>query len=72
MEEEQRKAPLMPYSKGEIADMYGISMKSLETWLAAIDQQLGPRIGRYYSLIQVEIIFGRYGRPSIPGSNRPK
>lgn len=51
------------YSKGELADLYQISMKSLKNWLDFIEDQLGPRIGRFYSPRQVEIIFKEYGIP---------
>jgi len=63
MEQKEAKPQIIKaYSKGEIALLYGISMKSLETWLNHLEE-LGPRIGRFYSPRQIEIIFTQYGVP---------
>jgi len=51
------------YSKGELAELYNISAKSLQTWLDHIEEQTGPRVGRFYSPKQVEMIFKEYGIP---------
>jgi transposase len=56
---------LRAYSKTEIAELYKISMKGLSTWLAPLKEELGPRVGRFYSPKQVEIIFREYGIPKM-------
>jgi len=56
---------LKAYSKSEVADLYKISTKSLKTWLDPLEDELGPRIGRFYSPKQIEIIFKKYGIPKV-------
>ena len=56
---------LRAYSKTEIAKLYKISMKGLTRWLAPLKEELGPRVGRFYSPKQVEIIFREYGIPKL-------
>ncbi len=56
---------LKAYSKTEVADLYEISTKTLKTWLTPLEKELGPRIGRFYSPRQIEIIFKEYGIPKL-------
>lgn len=56
---------LKAYSKKEVAELYKISGKSLKTWLEPFQQELGPRVGRFYSPRQMKIIFEHLGIPEI-------
>jgi len=72
MKEQVLAAPsiqVKAYSKTEIAELYKLSMKSITKWLAQIEKELGPRIGRFYSPKQVEIIFKEYGIPKVMHDN---
>ncbi|MES2514708.1 MAG: hypothetical protein V4580_11215 [Bacteroidota bacterium] len=51
------------YSKTELAVMYNISAKSLQSWLKTVEKELGPRIGRFYTPKQVKRIFEEFGAP---------
>ena len=54
---------LKPYSVKEIAELYSISLKTLKKWLAPFVNEIGEKRGRYYTVLQVEIIFTKLGVP---------
>ena len=56
---------LRAYSKKEVAGLYKMSNKSLTKWLKLLEDELGPRVGHYYSPKQMEIIFREYGIPKM-------
>ena len=45
----------------ELAAYYGISTKTLKRRMAAFAEELGPRIGNYYSVFQVATIVKHLG-----------
>lgn len=55
--------PLKPYSKKELCALYGISDKTLIKWLQPFADEIGERIGRFYNIVQVRIIFKKLGIP---------
>ncbi len=59
------KIQLKAYSKKEVAELYEISAKSLQTWLTPFEKELGPRVGRFYSPRQMKIIFEKLGIPEV-------
>jgi len=56
------------YSHQELADLYGVSWRTLQRWLELHQKAIGEKKGRYYTSEQVEIIFTRIGWPSGRGS----
>ena len=54
---------LKPYNIKELAELYGMSKKTIRTWLRPHAQEIGPRQGRYYTILQVKIIFEKIGMP---------
>lgn len=52
-----------PYCNTELADMYGVCRRTFASWLLPFQAELGERIGRYYSSLQVQLIFERLGTP---------
>lgn len=55
---------LKPYSKQELADLYGIGIKTFKKWLQPFKHEIGLQCGRYYTVLQVRIIFRRLGLPN--------
>ena len=51
------------YTITELAGLYGISLKTLRTWLSPHQERIGPRLGRYYTVLQVRRIFECLGQP---------
>jgi transposase len=54
---------IKPCTITELAEMYGISVKTLRTWLKPHQDVIGKRVGWYYTTLQVRIIFERLGYP---------
>jgi len=52
-----------PYTKKELAGLYGISIKTLRTWLRPHLHLIGEPPGRYYTVRQVRLIFECLGEP---------
>lgn len=52
-----------PYSLQELCYLYEICDKTMKKWMAPFAPELGARIGRYYSVVQVEVIFSKLGVP---------
>ncbi len=58
-------APIIikPYSTSELAMLYGVCPRTFTKWLYRFRFQIGRRVGRYYSSLQVQIIFTKLGTP---------
>lgn len=54
---------IKPYLTGELARFYQVSKPTLRKWLKRIEEKIGERNGRYYSIKQVEVIFQEFGLP---------
>lgn len=55
---------IKPFSVTELGEFYGCSVKIIKTWLVPIEEEIGPRIGHYYTPKQVRIIFTEWGVPA--------
>ena len=51
------------YTISELAALYGISTKTIKTWLKPHVQEIGQRRGRYFTTLQIRIIFEKIGMP---------
>ena len=52
-----------PYMIGELAKLYQVSEKTFRRWTIVFSDRLGKRIGRYYNIKQVELLFQELGTP---------
>lgn len=67
MKQNQFKAPkiqLKAYSLSEVAVLYEVSGKTLNTWLKPFKKEIGQKLGRYYTPKQMRLIFERLGMPN--------
>ena len=55
---------IKPYTKKELAFLYELSPRAFFTLLSPHAIAVGSKIGRYYSIKQVELIFFSLGTPS--------
>lgn len=55
--------PVKPYSMKELAILYEVSPRTLRRWMIKIKPAIGERIGHYYMITQVSIIFDKLGVP---------
>jgi hypothetical protein len=52
------------YAPGELAHLYGVSLKTFHAWLKPFEKEIGKRPKTYYySAKQVKIIFEKLGNP---------
>lgn len=54
---------IRPYTVKELAALYGVSTKTLRTWMAPHKEAVGARVSRYFTALQIQIIFDRLGLP---------
>jgi hypothetical protein len=59
------KLEIKPYSKKELAGIYGITPRSFSTWIKPFTKSIGIKIGKYYNIHQVKIIVEKLGFPCI-------
>ena len=52
-----------PYSKAELSKLYGVSVKTLTTWIKPFLGEIGVKRGRFYTVKQIEILFKSIGVP---------
>ena len=54
---------LKAYSIKEMAQFYGICERTMKSWLTPYQQEIGLKLGRFYTPRQVKIIFDKLGIP---------
>jgi len=55
---------LTPLTTSQLSGLYGVTRKTLNKWLAPFSSVIGEKIGRFYNVAQVKIIFNRLGVPN--------
>jgi DNA-binding transcriptional MerR regulator len=55
-----------PYTAKELAALYGVSTKTLRTWLQPHQDAVGKKVSRYFTALQIQVIFEKLGVPSVP------
>lgn len=56
-------SPVKPCTNKELAGLYGISTRILRNWLRLYEPVIGPKMGRYFTSLQVRTIFEIFGAP---------
>jgi hypothetical protein len=54
---------IRPYSTKELTGIYNVCDKTMKKWIKPFIKELGEKNGRYYSVVQVNIIFDKLGVP---------
>lgn len=54
---------LSPKTSTQIAELYGISLKTFYKWVAPFKNDIGEKIGRFYNIAQVKTILEKLGLP---------
>lgn len=52
-----------PYSAEELSKLYGICVKTFKKWTLPIEEKVGVKNGRFYTVNQTEKIFKHLGLP---------
>ena len=51
------------YTITELAALYEVSIKTFKTWLKPYAAEIGEKQSRYFTVLQVKIIFEKLGEP---------
>lgn len=54
-----------PYRVFDLCNIYGVSTRTLQNWIKPHSEEIGERTGKYYSVLQVECMLKRFGRPKF-------
>jgi transposase len=54
---------LRPYTVKELTKFYGVSWHTINNWIKRFEGEIGPRVGNFYTVAQVTIIFDKLGWP---------
>lgn len=58
---------IKPYSLTELAKIYGVTVRTIKRWILPHEVAVGSKNGRYYTALQVKIIFEKLGVPGVMG-----
>jgi len=56
---------IKPYRTMDLCIIFDIGYKTFRSWVREHQQEIDIRKGIYYSIDQVEIMLGKFGRPHI-------
>lgn len=56
---------LKPYTLAELSRLYEVDKRTFKMWIEPYKDQIGKRIGKYYSVLQVRFIFEQLGLPAL-------
>jgi hypothetical protein len=59
----QKRFVLQPYTKKDLAELFGISRYVLNKWLSVIEKELGKPAGRLYPAAHVKLLVEKFGMP---------
>ncbi len=54
---------IKPMNTKELAALYEVSDYVFTTWLELIKEKLGPKVGRTWTIKQIEIMYEHFGTP---------
>ena len=60
---DEKELPLRPCNLKELAEQYSVSTKTLRTWLEPHLTRIGKRRSRYFTALQMRIIYECIGDP---------
>lgn len=54
---------IKPYSLTELANIYGVTNRTMKNWITPHNIAVGEKVGRLYTTLQIKIIFEKLGLP---------
>jgi hypothetical protein len=58
-----KRIEIKPYSLTELANIYGVTNRTMKNWITPHKEAVGDKIGRLYTTLQIKIIFEKLGLP---------
>lgn len=62
--EKGRQDYLRPCCLKDLAILYDVKPRTIKVWLKPFENVIGLKIGRYYTIKQVELIIEKLGEPT--------
>jgi hypothetical protein len=59
----KKKIKLDQYSIKELSVFYDVCHRTMKKWIHPFRNEIGEKVGRYYSVNEVKIIFDKLGLP---------
>lgn len=63
MEQPIKLVPIKCYTHQDLMNHYGVSWPTLLKWIKPFEKLLGEKVGHFYTVKQVRIIFEKLGHP---------
>lgn len=54
---------IKPYTNKQLAALYGVSANTFSKWLQKHQKDIGKKLGHFFTIPQVKIIFDKLGYP---------
>lgn len=54
---------IKPYNIKELAAIYNVTPRTMSNWLEEHKAAIGKKVGRYFSALQVKVVFEKLGLP---------
>lgn len=54
---------IKPYNLTELAQIYGVTNRTMKNWIIRHNEAVGEKVGRLYTVLQIKIIFQKLGLP---------
>lgn len=65
MEEQLKLVPIKCYTHQDLMHHYGVAWSTLQKWIKPFEKQIGEKVGHFYTVKQVRIIFENLGHPEL-------
>lgn len=65
MEEQIKLVPVKCYTHQDLMYHYGVAWSTLQKWIKPFEKQIGPKVGHFYTIKQIRIIFENLGHPEV-------
>ncbi len=66
---ESQAIPLKPYTTKELCAIYKVDRRTFKKWIKPFEEEIGERLGWYYTTRQVRIIFQKLDLPETFDTN---
>ncbi len=57
------RVKLLPYSLGDLSKLYNVCKKTFRKWISPFREDIGQRMGRFYTVAQIKTIIEKIGPP---------
>jgi hypothetical protein len=70
--DEEGRLFVQPYRIIDLCSIFGVDYKTLRSWIGPHEKEIGEKMGNYYTVIQVECMLAKFGRPHVEAPSPKK